>query len=61
MSKDMRDLFFICSLIFLLGAVLTYIWGKLWFWVSFVVWLVYFFKNVHFDDEKAFGKYRKRN
>ena len=61
MSKDMRDLFFICSLIFLLGAVLTYIWGKLWFWVSFVVWLVYFCKNVHFDDEKAFGKYRKRN
>lgn len=61
MSKDMRNLFFIYSLIFLLGAILTYIWGKVWFWITFVIWFVYFFKNVNIDDEKAFGKYRKKN
>ena len=61
MSKDMRNTFFIYSLIFLVGTVATYIWGKIWFWISFIIWLIYFFKNFHIDDEKAFGKYRKVN
>jgi hypothetical protein len=26
--------------------------------IAFVVWLVVFFKDVHFDIEKAFGKYK---
>lgn len=61
MSKDMRNILFTYSLIFLAGTVATYIWGKIWFWISFIIWLVYFLKNFHIDDEKAFGKYRKRN
>lgn len=61
MSKDMRNLFFIYGLIFLVGTVATYIWGKIWFWISFMIWLIYFFKNLHIDDEKAFGKYKKGN
>lgn len=61
MSEDMRNLFFIYSLIFLAGTVATYIGGKIWFWISFMIWLIYFLKNFHIDDEKAFGKYRKRN
>lgn len=58
MSIDMRNLFFTYSLIFLVGTVATYMWGKVWFWISFVIWLIFFFKDVHIDDEKAFGKYR---
>lgn len=61
MSKDMRNTFFIYSLIFLIGTAATYIWGKIWFWISFTIWLIYFLKNFHYDDDKAFGKYRKRN
>jgi hypothetical protein len=26
--------------------------------IAFVVWLVVFFKDVHLDIEKAFGKYK---
>lgn len=60
MSKDMRNLFFISSLIFLVGMIATYILGKIVFWISFIVWLIYFFRDFHIDDEKAFGKYRKK-
>jgi sensor domain CHASE-containing protein len=38
-------------LVFLLFAVLFAI-------LAFVVWLVVFFKDVHLDSEKAFGKYK---
>ncbi|HZK33372.1 MAG TPA: DUF3784 domain-containing protein [Tissierellaceae bacterium] len=61
MSRDMRNRFFIYSLIFFLGTVATYMWGKVWFWIAFVLWLIYFFKDVHIDDEKSFGKYKKEN
>ena len=60
MTKDMRNHFFRYSFIFLIGTVATYIWGKIWFWISFIIWLIYFFKNVHLNVEKAFGKYRKK-
>lgn len=59
MSMDMRNFFFICSGIFVIGTVATYIWGANCFWISFIIFIVYFFRDVHIDDEKAFGKYKK--
>lgn len=37
MSEDMRNLLFNYGLIFLIGTIATYIWGKVWFWISFVI------------------------
>jgi hypothetical protein len=58
LSRDMRNFLFVCGGIFLLGGIAAFLWGIVCFWISLIVWLIYFFKNVHMDDEKAFGKYR---
>jgi len=58
LSRDMCHFFLICSGILLIGGVASYFWGSVCFWITLAVWLIYFFKNVHMDDEKAFGKYR---
>ncbi|GKU24398.1 hypothetical protein CFOLD11_12240 [Clostridium folliculivorans] len=60
LCKDERNFFFICAIIFLIGAVISIFFGPLSFWISFVAWLIYFFKNVHFDTEKAFAKYKRK-
>ncbi|MCE5221908.1 MAG: DUF3784 domain-containing protein [Clostridium sp.] len=60
LSKDERNFFFRCAIIFLIGAVISIFIGSLSFWIAFVVWLVYFFKNLHFNDEKAFAKYKRK-
>lgn len=60
LCKDERNFFSICAIIFFIGAAISIFIGSLSFWISFVVWLVYFFKNVHFDTEKAFAKYKKK-
>lgn len=31
---------------------------KVYMPAAFAVWLIVFFKDVHLDEEKAFGKYR---
>lgn len=55
----MRDFWFICSGIFFIGAIGVILFGKVFVWISFLIWGIYFFKNVHMDDEKAFRKYKK--
>ena len=59
MSKDMRNFWFICSGIFFIGAIGILLFGNVFVWISFLIWGIYFFKNVHVDNEKAFGKYKK--
>lgn len=58
MSKDMRNSLFIWSAIFVVGGILSYFFSTYIAIVSFAVWLILFFKEVHFDAQKAFGKYR---
>lgn len=55
----MRNSLFIYGGIILLGTIATFLWGKILFWISFVVWIIYFLKDFHIDHEKAYGKYRK--
>ncbi|WP_315066855.1 DUF3784 domain-containing protein [uncultured Clostridium sp.] len=59
LSKDERNFFFICSVIYLIGAIASIFFGKLCFWIAFLVWLLYFLKNVHLTPKKAFDKYKK--
>jgi len=59
MSLDMRNCLFIWSMILLLGAFLSYCISKYYAIMAIVIWIVLFFKEVHIDSEKAFGKYRK--
>ena len=60
MSKDQRKSFLIWSLILGIGAIFSYLISKYIAFIAFVVWLIIFFRDVHFDEEKAFGKYKKR-
>lgn len=59
MSRDTRNLFFLWSGIFLIGGALSYFVSTYCAVAAFVIWLVLFFREVHIDTEKAFGKYRK--
>ena len=60
MSVHQRNFFLICGGILLSGAVLTFFFGAVPFGLALAGWLVFFCSDVHFDDEKAFGKYRKK-
>ena len=56
-SRDMRNQCFIWAAIMLIGAVLSYFLTPYMAIPTFVIWLVLFFKDVHFDPHKAFKKY----
>ena len=58
MSKDMRNLFFVWCILFVIGGVLSYFVSQYIAVVFLVIWLILFFREVHFDTEKAFGKYK---
>ncbi|NLY82819.1 MAG: DUF3784 domain-containing protein [Clostridiales bacterium] len=58
MSKDMRNLFFVWCILFVIGGVLSHFISQHIAIVFFMVWLILFFREVHFDTEKAFGKYK---
>lgn len=59
MSRDQRNAFLIWAVIMGLGAVLSCSISKYMAVAAFAVWLLLFLKDVHLDEEKAFGKYRK--
>lgn len=61
MSIDMRNSLLIWAIILLLGAILSYYISKYCAIIAMVIWIVIFFKEVHFDSQKAFEKYRKLN
>lgn len=58
--KDERDNFILWSIVFGIGSLLSFLFSTYLAIAAFVVWLILFFKDVHLDDEKAFGKYRIR-
>lgn len=57
-STDMRNSFLIWGLIFILGGIFSYLVSSYAAIAAGVLWLILFFKEVHFDTDKAFGKYR---
>jgi len=56
-SRDIRNQCFIWTAIMLTGALLSYFLSPYMAIPAFVIWLVLFFKEVHFDNRKAFEKY----
>ncbi len=61
MCKDQRNTFLLWSVILGTGAILSYFISEYAAPAAFAVWLVVFFKDVHLDEEKAFGKYKRKN
>lgn len=59
MCADQRNAFLIWAAILGIGAIFSYLISQYSAIVAIVIWLIIFFKDVHWDDEKAFGKYKK--
>ena len=59
MCADQRNAFLIWAAILGIGAIFSYLISQYLAIVAMVIWLIIFFKDVHWDDEKAFGKYKK--
>ena len=59
LCKDQKDALFLWAFVLAIGAISSHFVSEQLAYVAIVIWLVLFFKDVHLDDEKAFGKYRK--
>lgn len=59
MSRDQRNMFALWALILGTGGVLSYLTSSRNMAVlTIIIWLILFFREVHVDEEKAFGKYK---
>ena len=59
MSKDQRNAFLLWAVILGIGSILSYLTSSRNAAIAAgVIWLIVFFRDVHLDEEKAFGKYR---
>jgi len=59
MSKDQRNAFILWAVILGSGSILSYLTSQQYLAkAAVVIWLVVFFRDVHLDEEKAFGKYK---
>lgn len=56
-SRDIRNQCFIWTVIMLAGTLLSYFLTPYMAIPTFIIWLVLFFREVHFDNYKAFEKY----
>ena len=59
LSKDQRNRFLVWAVIQGTGAVLAYYISPYIAVIAFIIWFIVFFRDVHLDKEKAFGKYKK--
>ena len=59
LRKDSRNIFLIWAVIQGIGAILAYYISQYAAIIAFIIWLIVFFKDVHLNEEKAFGKYKK--
>lgn len=59
-SKDQRNLFFFWSGLWAVGTISVWLISGKMIYVIVVIQVVLFFREVHLDEEKEFGKYRKR-
>lgn len=59
MCRDQRNAFLLWAAVLAAGAALSLLVSQLFAVAASVVWLALFFRDVHLDAEKAFGKYRR--
>ncbi len=60
MSEDIRNDLFVWSGILFFGAIFSHFFSDYYAMLAFVIWIILFFKGVHFDTDTAFSKYRKQ-
>ena len=61
MSKDQRNAFILWALILGIGSVLSVLVSSRNVAIAaIIIWFVVFFRDVHLDEEKAFGKYKMK-
>lgn len=58
LSMDRRNAFFIWAMIFAIGAIASFFISSYAAIIAFVAWIILFSRDVHFDPEKAFGKFK---
>lgn len=59
MSKDMRNSFVLWAVILGVGGILSYVLiSQEIAIISIIIWMIAFFRDVHLDEKKAFGKYK---
>ena len=56
-SSDIRNQCFVWAVIMLAGATLSCFLTPYMTIPTYIIWLVLFFREVHFDNHKAFKKY----
>ena len=56
-SRDIRNQCFMTAIIMLAGALLSCFLTPYIAIPTYIIWLVLFFREVHFDNHKAFEKY----
>lgn len=56
-SRDIRNQCLVWTVIMLIGAVMSFFISPYMAIPAFIIWLILFFKEVHFDTRKAFEKY----
>ena len=59
MCRDQRGAFLLWAAVLAAGAALSRFVSQYCAIAAFAVWLALFFREVHFDAEKAFAKYRR--
>lgn len=58
LAKDVRNFMLLLTLDMAIGAVLCHFVSQYFSAAAFLVFLILFFRNVHMDSDKAFGKYK---
>ena len=56
-SRDIRNQCFVWTIIMLAGALLSCFLTPYMAIPAYIIWLILFFREVHFDNHKAFEKY----
>lgn len=60
MCRDQCGAFLLWAAVLAAGAALSLLVSQYCAIAAFAVWLILFFREVHFDVEKAFEKYRRK-
>lgn len=59
LSMDMRNSFFLWSIILFIGAIASVYINKFCGIVAIVIWVIIFLKDFYMDAKKGFEKYKK--
>ena len=59
LAKDQRKIFVWCTILWFISTILCFYVTEWVIFPAFVIWFVFFLKQVHLDFDQAFEKYKK--